>query len=401
MHDFHFDKATVKRARIGVLSTPHGQISTPNFIFCATKACIKGLSSTELPALGCQIILSNTYHLLLQPGAALIKQAGGLHQFMQWQGPLLTDSGGYQIFSMGHGGVDQEIKGSTTRSHQKTSLLKILEEGALFRSYVDGATVLLTPESSAQAQIDLGADLIVQLDECTPFHVSQEYTTNSMRRSARWGDRFLRYFQKYGCANRQKIYGTLQGGIYPALREESAQYLESRPFFGTAFGGSLGQNKQDMYQILNTSMPLLPEKRPVHLLGIGHIEDIFYGVLLGIDTFDCVSPTRIARHGWAICPTQISGLNTPYINLKKSTYKEDFSILQKDFPYSKSYLHHLIRAKETSAGAILSAHNIGQMMLLFSQIRETLGKKSEKEFWNLANFWIGEKRSENLLRALQ
>ncbi|MEM7653462.1 MAG: tRNA guanosine(34) transglycosylase Tgt, partial [Pseudomonadota bacterium] len=247
------------RARRGTLSTPHGRIETPAFIFCGTRAAVKGATPAQMRAAKTQIILSNTYHLMLQPGAETVALMGGLHRFMGWNGPMLTDSGGFQVFSLGHGGVADEIKGrkgggAETKATDQTGsgvsdLVKISEEGVKFRSYIDGSRHMLTPERSIDIQRKLGADLILVLDECTPFHVDKSYTARSMQLSHRWGDRSLSEFLEgdeqvgapaIGSAGPQALYGIIQGGVYPDLRAESAAYVESRPFFGTAVGGSLG-----------------------------------------------------------------------------------------------------------------------------------------------------------------
>ena len=242
MFDFAYERFSSRhRGRLGVLQTPHGTIQTPAFIFCATKASIKGMPMEVMQTLGTQIVLSNTYHLMLQPGAQIVQEAGGLHKFCGWAGPMLTDSGGFQIFSLGHGSVADEIKGRRKSGWEK-STLKLDETGAIFRSYVNGAKYLLTPEKSIDVQRKLGADFIVVLDECTPFHTTKEYTADSMERSHRWGKRCLKEFEKqdYG---RQKLYGIIQGGIYEDLRSQSIDFVNSMPFFGHAIGGSLGGDK--------------------------------------------------------------------------------------------------------------------------------------------------------------
>jgi queuine tRNA-ribosyltransferase len=235
-------------ARTGVLTTPHGAIETPNFIFCGTKASVKGLSPLQLRECGTDIILSNTYHLMLSPGPDLVADMGGLHKFMNWNGPMFTDSGGFQIFSLGYGSVADEIKGRGKQGRPKT-ILKITEEGASFKSYLDGRTFFLTPEESINIQRKLGADLIVQLDECTPFHVDKDYTAKSMRMSMRWGDRSLAEWKRHD-DGKQRMYGIVQGGVYPDLRKESCEYTRDRDFFATAIGGSLGSHKEQMYEVV-------------------------------------------------------------------------------------------------------------------------------------------------------
>lgn len=367
------------RARVGRLTTPHGAIETPNFIFCGTKASVKGVTPAQLREARTDIILSNTYHLMIQPGADVVAKMGGLHRFMGWDGPMLTDSGGFQIFSMGHGSVADEIKGRRQQG-RPASLTKITEEGATFRSYLSGEKLFLTPESSIDIQRKLGADLIVQLDECTPFHVDRAYTAKSMAMSHRWGDRSLTEFERGGglSANGlpQALYGIIQGGVYPDLREESASYTRDHAFFGTAVGGSLGAHKDQMYEVVSYCMPFVAADRPVHLLGIGGVGDIFAGVRQGIDTFDCVSPTRVARHGWAIVKGGAEG--SEKINLRNARFRDDADPIDptcecatcRAFP--RAYLHHLIRAGELLATTLVSVHNIFTMNRLMRDIRAGL-----------------------------
>ncbi|MEI8295174.1 MAG: tRNA guanosine(34) transglycosylase Tgt, partial [Alphaproteobacteria bacterium] len=285
-------------ARVGRLVTPHGALETPAFIFCATKAAIKAVTPQQMRHANTQIILANTYHLMLQPGPEVVAAIGGLHRFMGWDGPMLTDSGGFQIFSLGHGSVANEVKGKRMNDRPKT-MLKISEEGALFKSYLDGSKHLLTPERSIQVQRQLGADLIVVFDECTPFHVSRDYTARSMELSHRWALRSLDEYNR-GDTTHQRLYGIVQGGVYEDLRRESSDFVSQQPFFGNAVGGSLGADKTQMAEVVAMTMSHLNRARPTHLLGIGGIGDIFQGVRQGIDTFDCVHPTRLARHGGAL-----------------------------------------------------------------------------------------------------
>ncbi|MBL1146756.1 MAG: tRNA guanosine(34) transglycosylase Tgt [Pseudomonadota bacterium] len=377
-------QAPDSHARLGVLTTPHGAIETPNFIFCGTKASIKGLTPTQMRDCQTDIILSNTYHLMIQPGAELIEKMGGLHKFMGWDGPMLTDSGGFQIFSLGHGSVADEIKGRGLQKRNK-SVLKITEEGAEFRSYLDGRKIFLTPEKSIDIQRKLGADLIVQLDECTPFHVDKDYTARSMAMSMRWGDRSLAEWKRKD-DGRQVMYGIVQGGIYPDLRKECCEWLQNSDFFGTAVGGSLGSHKEQMYEVVSYCTPHLPEGRPVHLLGIGGFRDIFEGVKLGMDTFDCVSPTRLARHGWALK----KGAEKERINVRNARFKEDAGPVDENCAcpccqsYSLSYLNHLFRAGEMLGMQLLSLHNVFTMNRLMRELRTALANDSlqivEKEW---------------------
>ena len=358
--------------RRGTLKTPHGPLETPAFIFCATKAAVKAATIEQVKSCGTQIILSNTYHLMLQPGSKTIKKMGGLHKFCGWDGPMLTDSGGFQIFSLGHGSVADEIKG-TRRFVDRKSTVKITEEGALFRSYIDGKKHLLTPEKSIEVQRDLGPDLAVVFDECTPFHVDKNYTASSMRMSHRWALRSLAEFDR-GNDGKQALYGIIQGGVYADLRKESVDFINEQDFFGIAVGGSLGSSKDQMYEVVEMVLPRLAAERPVHLLGIGGIRDIFSGVRQGIDTFDCVHPTRIARHGGAL----VKGGEKEHINLMNAKFKEDPKPLEEGCPceacrtYSRAYIHHLLKAKELLALQLITLHNITYMNRLMEAIRQAL-----------------------------
>lgn len=383
-------QSRVSNARLGLLQTPHGSVQTPAFIFCATKAAIKGVSPIDMKACRTQFILSNTYHLMLQPGPDIIEKLGGLHRFMGWDGPMLTDSGGFQIFSLGHGSVADEIKG---RKKNKSSnmLVKITEEGALFRSYVNGEMQLLTPERSIQIQRALGADIILVLDECTPFHVDKAYTKKSMEMSHRWALRSLEEFKRTNTGH-QALYGIIQGGIYPDLRLESVHFVNDQDFFGQAIGGSLGADKSQMNEVVALTAAALNKERPTHLLGIGNVEDIFAGVQQGIDTFDCVHPTRLARHGGALVrPCHLpEGKVSDHLNLNNGIFRWDESAIEPDCPcqtcqhYSRAYLHHLLKAKELLSYQLLSIHNISFMNRLLTAIRAAIKTDSleqEKKQW--------------------
>lgn len=373
--NFAFDithRDPTSRARLGTLKTPHGTISTPNFIFCGTKAAIKNLSPKQMREAQSDIILGNTYHLMIQPGAELVEKMGGLHEFTRWDGPMMTDSGGYQIFAMGHGGVADEIKGRNRRDDK--SLIGITEEGATFRNYRNGEKMLLTAERSIDIQRKLGADLIYQFDECTAYHVPREYTEGAMHRSHRWGDRSLAEFER-GHDGKQALYGIVQGGVYEDLRNESCAWTKDRPFFGTAIGGCLGGSTEEFYEITGWCMPQIHPDRPVHLLGIGAIGDIFACVRMGIDTFDCVSPTRIARHGWALA----KGVPGNRLNMRNAQYREDKTPLDENSPlaasreFSKGYIHHLFKAEEMLGLQILAQHNVSVMNQLMREVRAAIG----------------------------
>ncbi len=381
------------KARTGIISTPHGDIHTPAFIFCATKAALKSFTTQNAKLNNTQIILSNTYHLMLQPGSELIAKHGGLHKFIGWDGPMLTDSGGFQIFSLGNGSVADEIKGRKTNSNIKKTLINISEEGAIFKSYVDGSNLLLTPEKSIQVQRDLGADLIVVFDECTPFNVDKDYTYKSMLRSHRWAKRSINslnlqkfYKSNNGSAGPQQIYGIIQGGIYKDFREESIDFnLNKINTFGIAIGGSLGSTKEEMQEVVNFTSSKLNENRPIHLLGIGDPVDIWSFVEKGVDTFDCVSPTRLARHGSAL----VKGKKGK-INVKNSKYKNNLNPIDNNCncytckKFTLAYLYHLFASQELLALQLLTNHNIFFMNKLMSVIRASIENNSyadKKKEW--------------------
>ena len=385
MTDFDFtykSPSTQHKGRLGTLKTPHGSIETPAFIFCATKGAVKGLMPQQLKDAGCQIILSNTYHMLIQPGPDRVHQLGGLQKMTGWGGPMLTDSGGFQIFSLGHGSVASEIKGRRSGNQRKT-LLGITEEGATFKSYRDGSTHLLTPEDSIRIQRGLGADLILVLDECTPFHVDKQYTARSMEMSHRWAKRSYDAFEQthHMPHTPQALYGIVQGGVYEDLRRESTQFVNEMPFFGHAVGGSLGQDKSQMDDIVAMTLGMLSPERPVHLLGIGGIQDIFKGVMQGVDTFDCVHPTRIARHGGALVPpTHWKGPGSPkeHLNLRNKCFEDDTGPIDPGCPcetcktLSRGALHYLLKAKEMTAIIAITLHNVTFMNRLMTAVRNAL-----------------------------
>ena len=387
-------KSKINNSRLGLISTPHGNIETPAFIFCATKGALKSFSTSDAKKNNTQIILSNTYHLMLQPGSELIANHGGLHKFMNWDGPMLTDSGGFQIFSLGSGSVADEIKGRKHNTKQKKTMLNINEEGAIFKSYLDGSNLLLSPEKSIQIQRDLGADFIVVFDECTPFNVDKTYTSESMLRSHRWAIRSinsfnskLKYDYQKGSAGSQQMYSIIQGGIYKDLREHSIEFNQNQiNTFGIAIGGSLGSTKNQMKEVVGFTASKLNDTRPVHLLGIGDPIDIWNFVELGIDTFDCVSPTRLARHGSAL----VKG-SKGKINLKNLKYKEKLTPIDVNCScytcknFTLSYLYHLFSSQELLGMQLLTNHNIFFMNNLMKVIRDSI---SEENFEEVKKEWL-------------
>ena len=382
-----FKKDDNTAARLGILQTPHGNVETPNFIFCGTKASIKNLTPRDFKTEKTQIILANTYHLMLNGGADLMEKVGGIHKLMGWDGPILTDSGGFQVFSFGHGTIADEIKGKRN-NNRKPMIAKIREEGVEFHSYVDGSKKIITPELSIKTQQKIGADIILMFDECTPFNVDKKYTENSMHLSHRWGKRSLEYF----VANneyRQAMYGIVQGGVYEDLRQVSVEFVNSSDFFGIAIGGSLGRTKEQMHEIVRITMKNIDKHRPVHLLGIGGFSDIVHGVECGIDTFDCVHPTRIARHGCAIVQPSVFRRysdkvknNMEFISLKNAVFKNVYESIDSDCEcytcknFTCAYIHYLIKANENLFMSLLSIHNIRQMNNLMSDIRDGLSRNS-------------------------
>ncbi len=346
-------RSTDSRARAGTLRLAHGEVRTPAFVPLATRGTVKTLEPHEVSALGFELILGNTFHLLLAPGPELVARFGGLHEFMRWPGPIITDSGGFQVFSMGHGGVADEIKGRG-RSEAAASdgaILEIGEDGVRFRSYVDGGERFLGPEGSMEVQAALGSDIALAFDECTPFHVTREYTAQSTERTHRWLERCLGWHAEHG-PREQSVYGIVQGGTYARSAAWSRpEFVASSSCDGIAIGGSLGQDKAQMHEVVSWTtreLERLAPDRPRHLLGIGDIDDLIASVELGVDTFDCAMPTRLARHGMALVPDPEARWR---VDLIKSRWREsDEPILEGcTCPacargYSRGYLHYLLRA---------------------------------------------------------
>jgi queuine tRNA-ribosyltransferase len=371
MTSFHFElihRSKKSRARVGRIHTDHGMIDTPNFVAVGTNGTIKALDNAFLHDIGLQLMFCNTYHLLLQPGTEVVRKAGGLHQFIHRKLPIITDSGGFQVFSLAYGSITDELK-SSGKKKPGGSVLKITEEGVLFRSYRDGAKVMLTPESSIQAQKDLGADIIIPLDELPPYHIAPESLKKSLERTHRWEQRSLEAHLKQ--PNGQAMYGVIHGGIDQKLRKASCSFLTGLDFNGFAIGGSMGKNKEEMHELLSFTMPLLPEEMPNHLLGMGDLGSIERGVSLGIDTFDSSYPTRCARHG--ILFTMQGG-----VNVTKGENAANFSPIEKDCGcptcarFSTAYLHHLFKARELICLSLATAHNLYFMIQLMRRYREAI-----------------------------
>jgi queuine tRNA-ribosyltransferase len=338
-------------ARAGTIQTPHGSIQTPTFIPVGTQATVKSVSPEELREAGVAIILANTYHLMLRPGSQLISEFGGLHGFMHWDGPILTDSGGFQVFSLGH-------------------LRKLSEEGVTFKSHLDGSLHLLTPENVMEIESQLGADIILPLDICAPYPCTPEAAKEATEGTHRWAERTLIAWERY--RTEQTLFGIVQGAFDAELRQQSARFIGSLPFPGLAVGGlSVGEPKAEMWDLLRYVTPELPEGKPRHLLGVGSPEDFVIGVGLGMDMFDCALPTRVARHG---------GLFTRYgrVNIKSARYRTEHTPIEEDCDcytcrnYSAAYIHHLARSGEQLYYRLGSIHNIRYMLRLASQMRAAI-----------------------------
>ncbi|MDR2340855.1 MAG: tRNA guanosine(34) transglycosylase Tgt [Puniceicoccales bacterium] len=377
--DFQIVAEDPTGARCGILRTPHGILETPNFIFCGTRGSIKGLTIEQVRKAGAQIILANTYHMHIRPGEETVEALGGLHRMMGWDGPMLTDSGGFQVFSLQYGGVVQEIK-SCRSLHGKKSLLRVDEEGALFRSYSDGSLRMLTPEKSIQIQRCLGADIILPLDECTPAHLTRAELKKSTDRSHRWERRSLEEFLRTDTET-QALYGIVQGGTDESLRRESCAFVCDESFFGQAIGGSLGVSCGQMMDVISMVGEMKHPTKPTHLLGIGGVGDILHGVRCGMDTFDCVHPTRLARHGGALVLPQIED-GKGHINLKNARYSRDSEPIDRNCTCyacqtaSRGYIHHLLKCGELLGGQLLTMHNIAFMARFMGAIREAIRKKN-------------------------
>ena len=352
----HIDKNS--GARRGVVHTPHGDIQTPVFMPVGTQATVKSMTPEELKEeVGAQIILSNTYHLYLRPGSKIVREAGGLHKFMNWDRPILTDSGGFQVFSLG-------------------DLRTISEEGVEFKSHLDGKKLFFTPESVMETEEDLGSDIMMAFDECCPYPSTYEYTKNSMERTTRWAKRCKEAHK----TENQALFGIIQGGFYKDLREKSAKDLIELDLPGYAIGGiSVGEPKEEFLDILRFTTPLMPENKPRYLMGVGTPDYLIEAALTGIDMCDCVLPTRIARNGTALT-------SHGKLVVRNATYERDWRPLDEECDcyacknYTRAYIRHLIKAKEILGVRLLSIHNLKFLTNLMEKVR------IEIERDNLLNF---------------
>ena len=352
----HVDKST--GARRGVIHTPHGDIQTPIFMPVGTQATVKSMTPEELVENGAQIILANTYHLYERPTDELVAEAGGIHKFMNWNKPVLTDSGGFQVFSL-------------------ADIRNITEEGAMFKSYLDGRKILFTPEKVMKIEENIGADIIMAFDECCPYPSSYEYTKQSMERTTRWAKRCK---DAHTTTDKQALFGIVQGGFYEDLREQSVKDLVAMDFPGYAIGGiSVGEPKEEFLKILRHTAPLLPENKPRYLMGVGSPDYLIESAMAGIDMCDCVLPTRLARNGTAMT-------SHGKLVVRNATYEHDYSPVDDECDcyccknYTRAYIRHLIKCNEILGARLLSIHNIKFLTNLMDKVR------IEIENDNLANF---------------
>lgn len=352
----HQDKKT--GARLGEITTPHGTFQTPMFMPVGTQASVKTLAPEELKEMGAGVILANTYHLWLRPGEEIVKEAGGLHQFMNWDRAILTDSGGFQVFSL-------------------ADIRNIKEEGVSFKSHLSGEKLFLSPEKAIQIQNDLGPDIMMSLDECPPFYADKEYLAKSVARTSRWAERGLRAHKN---PTTQALFGIVQGGPYEELRRQSAQDLVGLDFPGYSIGGlSVGESKDEMNRVLDFTTPLLPETKPRYLMGVGSPDALIDGVIRGIDMFDCVLPTRIARNGTVMT-------SHGRLVVKNAKYAHDFTPMDPECDcyacrnYTRAYIRHLLKADETFGIRLTSYHNVYFLLNLMKQVREAIKNDELLEF---------------------
>ncbi|HEY6777335.1 MAG TPA: tRNA guanosine(34) transglycosylase Tgt [Thermoleophilaceae bacterium] len=366
--------------RAGVLHTAHGDVHTPAFVPLASTATVKTLHAREVAELGYEMVLGNTFHLFVQPGPELIRDLGGLHEFMGWKGAIVTDSGGFQVFSMGHGSVAEEIK--RRRDPRESMVLAIEERGVRFRSYLDGSERFMGPETSMEVQAALGSDIALAFDECTPFHVEREYTARSMERTHRWLDRCVAWHGEHASAE-QLLYGIVQGGIYPDLRAEATAYVAGAGVDGIAIGGSLGQEKPQMREVVGWVLGDLPDAPPRHLLGIGDVDDLVLAVGAGVDTFDCATPTRLARHGTALVPDPGRRWR---LDLNRGGHRAERDPIDEHCPcpacreHTRAYLHYLVRAGELTGKRLLTLHNLTFMRRLMLAMQEAIAAGEYQDF---------------------
>lgn len=391
------------RARCGRISTPHGSIQTPAFVPVGTQGSVKSLDPLDLVDLDVHLFFVNTYHMVLRPGMERIKKFGGIHSFMHWDRPVITDSGGFQIFSLG----SKRFGNTNSDDGGKPLLVSLDDTGVRFRSHWDGSEYEFTPERSMEYQWTIGSDIHIAFDDCTPYPVSPESASRSMERTHLWATKSLSAHQQcWKTAGNegkpyQALYGSIQGSVYESLRKKSAMFVTGMPFDGFAIGGvSVGESKEDMKHVLDWVTPLLPDGKPRHLLGVGEIDDIFELIAHGVDTFDCVGPTRLARmgtayvHPWGVHRYGNDAADRFQINITKSVYLDD------DGPidplcgcatckrFSRGYIAHLFRSRELLAYRLLTIHNIAFINNLVLSIRESIASST---FLELQDTWLYNK----------
>ena len=362
------------QARAGILRTAHGEVRTPAFVPLATKGTVRGLLPSEVAGLGYDMVLGNTFHLHLEPGDDLIARQGGLHRFMAWDGPIITDSGGFQVFSMGHGTVADEVKGRAPSGPDRAGrILEIREDGVRFRSYLDGSEKFIGPETSMEIQANLGSDIALVFDECTPFHVEREYTLRSTERTHRWLERCVRRHRELdGEASGQTLFGIVQGGAFEDLRARSVEAVTSHDLVGYAIGGvSVGETRDAMRIAVRSAAPRLPEDRPRYLMGVGTPLDFVEAVAEGIDLFDCVTPTR---HGRTKQAFSSQGL----VNIENARFARDPRPLDPRCAcpacrgFSRGTLRHLAKSDEMLGAILLTLHNLRFFHALFDDLRAAI-----------------------------
>ena len=388
------EKLKKSKARLGVITTPHGKIHTPYFIPVATAATVRALDQEDMNSLGAEVLLANTYHLHLRPGDEIIRKLGGLHKFMNWNKPLFTDSGGFQAFSLGYG-MEHSINklgnifpGGKKYLERASKFATVDDNGATFKDPSSGKTIHLNPKKSIEIQQNLGADIILAFDECTSPLSNKTYTAEALKRTHRWAKECLEYYNK-----NQALFGIVQGSSYKYLRLKSAKYMASLPFDGFGIGGSLGKSKDDMHKLIEWVIPILPENKPRHLLGIGTVEDLFNTVERGIDMFDCVGPTRWARRGHLyISPSSGGNLKNKFrINIQNTQFREDKKPIDRECDcyvcknYSRAYLRHLCIANELLYFQLASLHNVRFILRLMERMRDSI---NEKKFKMLKKEWF-------------
>ncbi|MGB3019729.1 tRNA guanosine(34) transglycosylase Tgt [Candidatus Roizmanbacteria bacterium] len=370
-------KSKKSKARIGTIQTSHGEVQTPTFVPCATKGTLKGILPEQIPKMNVQLMFVNTYHLVTHPGSSIIKNAGGIHKYSKLPTPLMSDSGGFQVFSLGKNERRTgKLRGDT---NEEPLLVKISEDGVKFRSVHDGALIEFTPESSIKFQQEIGADLMMAFDECTYLNATHEYAKKSVNRTHDWLLRCIKEVESYRLqvtGSKQYLYGIIQGGQFEDLRKESAKFVTNQAVDGIAIGGvSVGESKEEMRKQVEWCSEFLPDDKPVHLLGIGQLDDIRDLVVHGIDTFDCVEPTRIARLGRIY---QWDTHKTGEIDIQKAIYRDNFEKIDPTcdcwacLNFTKSYLHHLFKQRELLGYTIATFHNVFTVERYMNYLRDQI-----------------------------